>query len=117
MSEDVLGSDPALKAACERLPTTGADLASQPTISRFENMPSAKDQLRKLSERMAEKVISRLDLGTRRVVIDVGMRTAYKLGTGGLSEAIRPPPGIETARKTKSNPVPGHIPEFMNKAG
>jgi hypothetical protein len=40
---DVLGSDPALKAACERLPVTGADLASQPTISRFENMPSAKD--------------------------------------------------------------------------
>jgi hypothetical protein len=68
---DVLGSDPALKSACNRLPCSGADLASQPTISRFENMPSAKDQLRKLSERMAEKVISRLDLGTRRVVIDV----------------------------------------------
>ena len=67
---DVLGSDPALKAACNRLPSSGVDLASQPTISRFENMPSAKDQLR-LGKRMAERVISRLDVGTRQVVIDV----------------------------------------------
>lgn len=67
---DVLGGDPALKSACGRLPTSGLDLASQPTISRFENMPSAKDQLR-MAKRMAEKVISRLDAATRRVIIDV----------------------------------------------
>jgi hypothetical protein len=67
---DVLGSDPALKAACKRLPSTGADLASQPTVSRFENMPSAKDQLR-MAKRMAQRVISRLGLGTRRVIVDV----------------------------------------------
>ena len=29
--------DPALKAACDRDPDQGADLASQPTLSRFEN--------------------------------------------------------------------------------
>jgi hypothetical protein len=67
---DVLGSDPALKCACGRLPKSGLDLASQPTISRFENMPSARDQLR-MAKQMAERVISRLDVWTRRVIIDV----------------------------------------------
>ena len=67
---DVLGSDPALKVACKHLPSSGANLASQPTISRFENMPSARDQLR-VAKRMAEKVISRLDVGTRQVIVDV----------------------------------------------
>jgi len=43
---DTLRHDPALKMACDRLPKTGDALASQPTISRFENMPGAKDQLR-----------------------------------------------------------------------
>ena len=67
---DRLGSDPALKAACERLPSSGVDLASQPTISRFENTPSAKVLVR-MGTCMAEKVISQLALGTRRVIIDV----------------------------------------------
>lgn len=67
---DRLKSDPALKAACERLPSSGADLASQPTISRFENAPSAKI-LAKIGTHIAKKVISRLPLETRRVIIDV----------------------------------------------
>jgi hypothetical protein len=38
---DTLRFDPLLKLACGRLPETGADLASQPTISRLENAPGA----------------------------------------------------------------------------
>jgi hypothetical protein len=34
---DALRADPLLKAVCGRLPETGADLASQPTMSRLEN--------------------------------------------------------------------------------
>jgi hypothetical protein len=34
---DALRGDPLLKLACGRLPATGADLASQPTLSRLEN--------------------------------------------------------------------------------
>src|SRR3712207_3320338 len=34
---DALRSDPLLKLVCGRLPETGADLASQPTLSRLEN--------------------------------------------------------------------------------
>ncbi len=37
---DALRHDPALKMAVERCPETGAPLASQSTISRFENAPS-----------------------------------------------------------------------------
>ena len=34
---DALRTDPLLKLVCGRLPETGADLASQPTLSRLEN--------------------------------------------------------------------------------
>jgi hypothetical protein len=34
---DTLRADPLLKLACGRLPESGADLASQPTLSRLEN--------------------------------------------------------------------------------
>ena len=40
---DDLRSDPLFKVVCGRLPETGADLASQPTISRLENAPTARD--------------------------------------------------------------------------
>ena len=36
-----LRSDPAFKYACDRLPDTGGDLCSQPTMSRLENLPTA----------------------------------------------------------------------------
>lgn len=39
---DTLRTDPLLKHVCGRLPTTGADLASQPTFSRLENAISAR---------------------------------------------------------------------------
>jgi hypothetical protein len=37
---DDLRHDPALKIACERLPESGRALASQPTLSRLENLPT-----------------------------------------------------------------------------
>jgi hypothetical protein len=40
---DALRTDPALKLACGRLPDTGADLCSQPTVSRWENAPSRRE--------------------------------------------------------------------------
>jgi hypothetical protein len=39
---DRLRSDPAFKPACGHLPDTGADLCSQPTVSRWENAPSLR---------------------------------------------------------------------------
>jgi hypothetical protein len=39
---DDLRKDPAFKLACGRLPESGADLASQPTMSRWENAPDLR---------------------------------------------------------------------------
>ena len=41
-----LRTDPAFKLACGHLPETGADLASQPTLSRLENAPTIRDAIR-----------------------------------------------------------------------
>src|SRR5712675_1962836 len=43
---DQLRFDPALKLACGRLPDTGRDLCSQPTVSRWENAPNLRDLIR-----------------------------------------------------------------------
>src|SRR4030081_417549 len=43
---DRLRFDPAFKLACGRLPDTGRDLCSQPTISRWENAPNLRDLIR-----------------------------------------------------------------------
>ena len=43
---DRLRCDPAFKLACERLPDSGTDLCSQPTISRWENAPALRDLIR-----------------------------------------------------------------------
>src|SRR5678815_3768264 len=43
---DHLRCDPAFKLACGRLPESGDDLASQPTISRWENVPDLRTLLR-----------------------------------------------------------------------
>jgi len=43
---DRLRLDPAFKLACGRLPDTGDDLCSQPTVSRWENAPNLRDLIR-----------------------------------------------------------------------
>jgi hypothetical protein len=43
---DRLHRDPAFKLACGRLPDTGRGLCSQPTISRWENMPTLREIIR-----------------------------------------------------------------------
>ena len=40
---DHLRTDPGFKLACGRLPDTGDDLCSQPTMSRWENAPSLRE--------------------------------------------------------------------------
>ena len=43
---DWLRCDPAFKLACGRLPDTGRDLCSQPTVSRWENAPTLREIIR-----------------------------------------------------------------------
>jgi hypothetical protein len=43
---DHLRHDPGFKLACGRLPDSGADLCSQPTVSRWENAPTLREVIR-----------------------------------------------------------------------
>ena len=43
---DHLRTDPGLKLACGRLPDSGDDLCSQPTVSRWENAPTLREVVR-----------------------------------------------------------------------
>jgi hypothetical protein len=43
---DYLRTDPGFKLACGRLPDSGADLCSQPTVSRWENAPDLRAVIR-----------------------------------------------------------------------
>jgi hypothetical protein len=69
-----LGADPIHKMLLDRDPVTGLDLASQHTLSRFENAVGAK-QLYRMGEVLASSVIERhterLRGHARRVTIDL----------------------------------------------
>ena len=65
-----LPSDPALKAACDRLPLTGEDLASQPTMSRFENSISRTD-LYRIGLALLETFIESYDKPPKKIILDI----------------------------------------------
>jgi hypothetical protein len=69
-----LASDPIHKLLVGRDPVDGEDLASQPTLSRFENAPDRKELLR-MTEALADCVIERhrkrLHGRARRITIDL----------------------------------------------
>jgi hypothetical protein len=69
-----LAQDPVHKLLLGRDPVEGTDLASQPTLSRFENAVDRK-QLYRMGEALAERVIERhrrrLQGRARRVTIDL----------------------------------------------
>jgi len=73
-----LGADPIHKMLLDRDPITGLDLASQPTLSRFENAVGARP-LYRMGEVLASSVIERhaqrLSGQARRITIDLDPTT------------------------------------------
>src|SRR5277367_4875410 len=67
---DTLKSDPAFKMAVGRLPESGADLCSQPTISRLENLPGPV-ALKRMMAAMVELFCDSFDAVPRRIVLDI----------------------------------------------
>lgn len=65
-----LRSDPGLKAACDRLPLSGPDLASQPTMSRLENSVSRTD-LYRIARALLETFIESYDEPPDKIVLDI----------------------------------------------
>ena len=66
----VLRTDPALKLACGRMPESGLDLASQPTICRFENAPDAKS-LEALEDELIAIYCDSFEHVPARIVLDI----------------------------------------------
>jgi hypothetical protein len=62
-----LAKDPAFKIMAGKAPESDGDLASQPTLSRFENRVTTKD-LRHLSDRLLELYL-KTHLGPRKVIV------------------------------------------------
>jgi Transposase DDE domain group 1 len=67
---DALKSDPAFKMAVGRLPESGTDLCSQPTISRLENLPGPV-ALKRMMAAMVELFCDSFDEVPRRIVLDI----------------------------------------------
>ena len=65
-----LRDDPALKVACHKRPLEDEALASQPTISRFENSIGRK-RLLGMGKRMARMVVGQLPADTKQVILDI----------------------------------------------
>jgi len=68
---DDLRFDPMFKTAIDRLPETGRDLASQPTLSRFENSIS-RSQLYRMANALVDLVLDQYSQATpAKIVLDL----------------------------------------------
>src|ERR1700685_939771 len=67
---DALRVDPAFKLACGRLPDTGANLCSQPTLSRLENAPSLKDAIG-LTWALVDQWMASYERAPASVILDI----------------------------------------------
>ena len=65
-----LRGDPGLKAACDRLPLSGDDLASQPTMSRLENSVRRTDPYR-IGLALLETFIESYDEPPKKIILDI----------------------------------------------
>jgi hypothetical protein len=67
---DALRTDPAFKLAVGRLPETGADLCSQPTMCRLENLPKPT-ALKRMMAAMVGLFCASFEEVPRRIVLDI----------------------------------------------
>jgi hypothetical protein len=67
---DALRTDPAFKMALSRAPESGADLCSQPTMCRLENLPTAT-ALKRMMAAMVELFCDSFEEVPRRIVLDI----------------------------------------------
>jgi len=65
-----LRSDPGFKAACDRLPISGADLASQSTMSRLENRVR-RGELYRMAYALADVFIASYAKAPQSVILDI----------------------------------------------
>jgi hypothetical protein len=81
---DDLRKDPAFKIACGRLPDSGTDLASQPTLSRLENAPGLRTLIR-MSRDLVDLWCKRYPHPPRSITLDIDDTTDSVHGHQQLS--------------------------------
>jgi len=67
---DALRDDPAFKMAVGRLPETGAELCSQPTMCRLENLPT-ETALKRMMAAMIDMFCDSFEQVPRRILLDI----------------------------------------------
>jgi hypothetical protein len=65
-----LRNDSIMKISCEKLPVTGPSLASQPTMSRFENIPS-RTTLYRIAREFVDSFIDSYETPPEGIIIDI----------------------------------------------
>ena len=81
---DHLRTDPAFKLACGRLPDSGDDLCSQPTVSRWENAPT-RHEVAAMSYAMIDLYCASYARPPREVTLDIDDTVDVVHGTQQLS--------------------------------
>lgn len=76
---DWLRADPAYKWACGRPPLSGADLASQPTLSRVENLVTERD-LDAMTQTLFDLYLERQPRKRRLIILDADVTDAETHG-------------------------------------
>jgi Transposase DDE domain group 1 len=74
---DDLRTDPAFKLACGRLPESGDDLASQPTMSRWENAPD-KPTLIRMARAMVDLWCKSQPRPPKAITLDIDDTSAFR---------------------------------------
>ena len=81
---NALRSDPGFKVACDRLPISGENLASQPTMSRFENQMSRSD-LYRVARAFVDCFIASYKKPPSSIILDIDDTQDRVYGTQQLS--------------------------------
>jgi hypothetical protein len=83
---DHLRTDPGFKLACGRLPDSGTDLCSQPTVSRWENAPTLREVVR-MTNAMIDIYCASYKRPPRAVTLDVDDTLDVVHGEAGQGSA------------------------------
>ena len=87
---DHLRTDPGFKLACGRLPDSGRDLCSQPTVSRLENMPRTCAQVIRLTYALVDLYCASFPRPPSAVTLDMDDTVDVVHGHQQLSLVQRP---------------------------
>ena len=102
---DHLRTDPGFKLACGRLPDSGHDLCSQPTLSRWENMPSQREVVR-LSYAMVDLYCASYPRPPSAITLDIDDTVDVVHGRQQLSCSTPMTMSAAFCRSTSMTPPP-----------